>query len=114
MSDELGQLPIAALQWAVEAGPKEVEDLARILRDVNEGGPLERDAITGLPLVPADESTRQAVIVRVLQGRSYWLPFDARLGVAVGNPPDNCPRCGGRSADCPIGGPNWRLCAHAR
>ena len=46
MSDELGQLPIAALQWAVEAGPEEVEDLARILRDVNEGGPLERDAIT--------------------------------------------------------------------
>ena len=40
MSDELGQLPIAALQWAVEAGPEEVEDLARILRDVNEGGPL--------------------------------------------------------------------------
>ena len=48
MSDELGQLPIAALQWAVEAGPEEVEDLARILRNVNEGGPLERDAITGL------------------------------------------------------------------
>ena len=46
ISDELGQLPIAALQWAVEAGPEEVEDLARILRDVNEGGPLERDAIT--------------------------------------------------------------------
>ena len=63
MNDELGQLPIAALQWAVEAGPEEVEDLARILRDVNEGGPLERDAITGLPLVPADESTRQAGIV---------------------------------------------------
>ena len=57
---------IAALQWAVEAGPEEVEDLARILRDVNKGGPLERDAITGLPLVPADESTRQAGIVRVL------------------------------------------------
>ena len=32
MSDELGQLPIAALQWVVEAGPEEVEDLARVSR----------------------------------------------------------------------------------
>ena len=56
MSDVLGQLPITALRWAVEAGPEEVEGLARILRD----------AITGLPLVPADGSTRQAGIVRLL------------------------------------------------
>ena len=110
----MSDVPIAALRWAVEAGPEEVEILARILRDVNEGGPLERDAITGLPLIPADGSTRQAGIVRVLQSRSCWLPIDARRRVAEGNPPDDCPRCGGCSDDCPLDGTNWRLCAHAR
>ena len=76
----------------------------------------ERDQLTGLPLVPADEDSKAASSARAAQARAMreGLPPDQRQGVNPRRPPADCPRCHGRQGECPLGERNWRLCPHAR